>query len=171
MGYRMKRLTIALIALGTMYQGSLAQTPVRTVEIVAYGIYTADLQSATRDSQGVLQNLSANFRRETATTNVPAQIGVRFGFEYKLVGKPAGKTFSLKKVTVFPPEGLRSPTVAQPLQHSDTTVTAKLGEKTYVGYRFDDPWELVPGPWRIELWDGDRKVAEQAFTVTAPSTR
>ena len=167
----MKRLTIALIALGAMCQSSFAQTQIKTVEIVAYGIYTADLQSATRDSHGVLQNLSTNFRRETATTNVPAQIGVRFGFEYKVVGKPAGKIVSLKKVTVFPPEGLRSPTVAQPLQHSDITVTPKIGEKTYVGYRFDDPWELVPGPWRIELWDGDRKVAERIFTVTAPSTR
>jgi hypothetical protein len=164
----MKGLIITLIALGTMYQSSFAQPQVRTVEIVAYGIYTAELQSSKRDSQGVLQSLSANFRRATATTAVPAQIGTRFGFEYKIIGTPAGKPVSFTKVTVFPQEGLRSPTVAQPLQHSDMTVTSKIGETSYVGYRFDDPWELVPGPWRIELWDGDRKVAEQTFTVTAP---
>jgi hypothetical protein len=27
---------------------------------------------------------------------------------------------------------------------------------------------LLPGVWVIQLWYGDRKVAEQNFTVTAP---
>jgi Domain of unknown function (DUF3859) len=167
-GYRIKRWIVALIALGAMYQSSFAQTPViKTVEIVAYGIYSADLQSSQRDTQGVLQNVSQNFRLVTATTAVPAQIGTRFGFNYKVGGTPTGKTVSLKKVTVYPPEGLRSPNVAQSLKHSDTTVTPTIGQQSYAGYRFDDPWELVPGQWRMELWDGDRKVAEQTFTVTA----
>jgi hypothetical protein len=164
----MNRFIIALIALGTTYQASFAQTRVSAVEIVAFGIYTADLQSAKRDSQGVLQNVSANYRRVEATTKIPAQIGVRFGFEYKIIGTPVGKAVSLHKVVAFPQTGLRSPAVAQPIRHSDTTVESKIDETSYTGYRFDDPWELVPGPWRIELWDGDRKVAEQAFSVTAP---
>jgi len=161
----MKKLIMAVVALLT---AGPAWAQVQGVEIVAYGIYTADLQSATRDSQGIKQNVSTNFRRAATTTTVPAQLGVRFGIEYKVVGAPSGGTVSLKKVTVFPPAGLRSPAVSQPIHRSEATVTSKIGETTYTGYRFDDPWELVPGAWAIQLWYGDRKLVEKKFTVVAP---
>jgi Domain of unknown function (DUF3859) len=163
----MKRLIIALIALGTTCP-AFAEAQMRTVEITAYGIYTAHTQSSKRDRQGIKQNISTGFQRAATTTTIPAQLGVRFGFEYKVVGAPAGEIVSLKKVTIVPPAGLRSPVVAQPVKRQEDMVTSKIGDPSYTGYRFDDPWELVPGPWRIELWDGDRKLAEQTFTVVAP---
>jgi hypothetical protein len=33
------------------------------------------------------------------------------------------------------------------------------------GYQFGHDWEIVPGTWTIELWDGDRKLASQSFQV------
>lgn len=48
-------------------------------------------------------------------------------------------------------------------------MTRTIGrEAGYVDYGFDDPWELVPGTWTIELWHGDRKLATQSFTVVRP---
>jgi hypothetical protein len=35
---------------------------------------------------------------------------------------------------------------------------------------FDDPADIALGEWRIELWSGRRKLAEQRFTVVAPGT-
>ncbi|MFN3655881.1 MAG: DUF3859 domain-containing protein [Pseudolabrys sp.] len=163
----MKKLIFAFFALLTVCPG-WAQAQVRGIEIVAYGIYTAEVQSSKRDIRGIKQTTSTNFRRAVATTAIPAQLGLRFGMQYKVIGAPAGKTISLKSVVVYPPAGLRSPAVAQPILRNETTSTAKIGETTYEGYRFDDPWELVPGPWTIQLWYGDRKLAEQTFTVTAP---
>ena len=163
----MKKTMIALFAF-LMTCPAWAQVQVRGVEIVAYGIYTADLQSSSRDAQGIKQSISTNFRRAATTTAVPAQIGVRFGIEYKVVGAPGGKSVSLKKVMVFPPAGLRSPAVSQLLYRDESTVTPKIGATSYTGYRLDDPWELVPGPWAIQLWYGDRKLAEKKFTVAAP---
>jgi hypothetical protein len=163
----MKKLMIACFALLAICP-AWAQAQVRGVEIVQYGIYTADLQSAKRDSQGIKQSVSTNFRRAATTTTVPAQLGVRFGIEYKIVGAPSGKTIALKKVVVFPPAGLRSPAVPQPILRNETTTTSKIGETSYTGYRLDDAWELVPGPWTIQLWDGDRKLAEKQFTIAAP---
>ena len=37
---------------------------------------------------------------------------------------------------------------------------------SYSGYSFDDPWEIVPGTWRFEIWLGGRKMAEQSFNVS-----
>lgn len=163
----MKKLIIVFFALLTTGP-AWAQVQVRSVEIVEYGIYTADLQSSKRDSQGIKQSVSTNFRRAATTTVVPAQTGVRFGIEYKVVGAPGGSAISLKKVMIFPSAGLRSPAVSQPIFRNETTTTSKIGEISYTGYRLDDPWELVPGPWTIQLWYGDRKLAEKKFTVAAP---
>ena len=163
----MKKLIVAFVALLTICP-AWAQAQVRGIEIVQYGIYTADLQSSKRDVQGVKQSISTNFRLAATTTTVPAQLGLRFGIEYKVVGAPSGKTVSLKSVMVYPAVGLRSPAVSQPIFRNETTVTPKIGKITYEGYRFDDEWELVPGPWTIQLWYGDRKLAEKTFTVTAP---
>lgn len=163
----MKKLIVAVFAILTTCP-AWAQVQVRGVEIVQSGIYTAELQSSQRDSQGVKQSVSTNFRRAATTTTVPAQLGVRFGIEYKVVGAPSGQTISLKKVMVFPPAGLHSPAVSQQIYRNETTTTSKIGATSYTGYRLDDAWELVPGPWSIQLWYGDRKLAEKKFTVAAP---
>lgn len=163
----MKKLMFAFFALLTVCPG-WAQAQVRGIEIVTYGIYTAELQSSKRDIQGIRQNISTNIRHAATTTTIPAQRGLRFGFEYKVIGAPSGKTVSLKSVVIYPPAGLRSPAVAQPIFRNETTSAPKIGAKHYEGYRFDDAWELVPGPWTIQLWYGDRKLAEKTFTVTAP---
>ncbi len=164
----MTLLAAAIFALFAV-QPAWAQDPaqVRSIEIVEFGIYTADVLSSQRDSRGVMQTTSTNFRLAVATTVVPAQIGVRFGFRYVIAGDPPGGDAVLKKVVIFPPAGVKSPMVAQPLRRNESTVKAKVGETGYTGYKFDDTWELVPGSWAIELWSGNRKLAEKTFTVAA----
>jgi len=160
----MKAAAIALFAL--LAAGpALAQAQVRDVKIVSFGIYTADVQSSTRDSQGVRQNVSTNFRLAVTTTTVPMQLGVRFGFEYIVAGPSRGAAVTLKKVTIYPAAGLKSPAMPQPIHQNESTASAKVDVKSYTGYRLDDAWELVPGDWLIQLWDGNRKVAEQKFTL------
>jgi hypothetical protein len=46
--------------------------------------------------------------------------------------------------------------------HSDEE---KIGAVAYNGYTFDEDWELVPGTWIFEVWEGDRKLASQSFDV------
>lgn len=41
----------------------------------------------------------------------------------------------------------------------------------FTGWRFDNPWELVPGTWRIELLHQERAIASQEFEVTVESRR
>jgi hypothetical protein len=164
----MNLLAAAIFALFAV-QPAWAQNPaqVRGIDVVEFGIYTADILSAQRDSRGVMQTTSTNFRQAVATTVIPAQIGVRFGFRYVVAGDPQGGDAVLKKVVIYPPAGVKSPMVAQPLHRSESAIKTKAGETSYTGYKFDDAWELVPGPWTIELWSGDRKLAQKTFTVVA----
>ena len=163
----MKSIAIAFAAL-LLSAPALAQVKVTAAEIVEYGTYTAEIQTAKRDSKGVLQSDLGDISHVATTTTVPAQHGVRFGYRYKIIGTPVGATIPIKFVTVFPPAGLSPPTMTQPIHNSEVNETLKIGDTGYHDYGLDDPWELVPGPWTIQLWYGKTKLAEKSFTVTSP---
>lgn len=147
-----------------------AQTPqVERIEVVDYGIYTAEIISSQRDAQGLLQNTSSNVQHVQTTRDVPAQIGVRFGFRFRVVGSPSGAEIRLKKITIFPPGGLLNSPSAQPISRSESTITATVGDEVrYTAYKFDEPWELAAGRWTIELWQDDQKLLSEDFTVFKP---
>jgi hypothetical protein len=163
----MKSRAIALLVLFVGYP-AIAQVQLTNVEVLDYGIYTVDVKSSRRDSQGMNENLSTNVRLAKATTTVPAERGVEFGMRYKIDGTPIGNVVSLSELTIFPSPGLHPPTGSQAIHASRTTTNPKIGEVSYTGYRLDDPWELLSGVWVIQLWYGNRKVAQQNFTVTLP---
>jgi hypothetical protein len=150
---------------------AIAQVQVKTVEVLDYGIYAVEVQSSHRDSQGMNENFGTKVRLDKATTTVPAERGIEFGIRYKIDGAPVGAVISLRELTIFPSPGLRPPTALQPIRSSKTATKAKIGEVSYTGYRLDDPWELLPGVWLIQLWYGDRKVVQENFTVIAPLTQ
>ena len=113
----MKLVAIAFVAV-LLSEPALAEVRVPAAKIVEYGIYTAEIQSAKRDTQGVLQSDLGNIRHAATTTTVPAKHGVRFGFKYKIIGTPYGATIPIRFVTVFPPAGLSPPNMAQPIHNS-----------------------------------------------------
>jgi hypothetical protein len=40
-----------------------------------------------------------------------------------------------------------------------------MGTDRLAGYKFGQPWEIVPGLWTLELWSDDRKLGSVTFTV------
>jgi hypothetical protein len=38
------------------------------------------------------------------------------------------------------------------------------------GNGFNQPWEVVPGTWEIEIWQGDRMLLEHRFTIGPQTT-
>jgi hypothetical protein len=41
----------------------------------------------------------------------------------------------------------------------------RIGETSYASYTLEDTFELVPGTWIFELWQGNRKLATESFRV------
>jgi hypothetical protein len=141
---------------------------VQRLELVEYGIYTADEQSCHRDAEGIKRCSRGNVRHAVTSWTVPAQIGVEFGLRYRIVGTPKGAKVSVKRDWRLPEPGFRSPSADTPILRLDRVDETKIGDTVYVSYAFDDPWELVPGPWTIEFWYGDRKLDERQFMVSKP---
>lgn len=138
---------------------------IQGLEIVSYGIYTADKAGTRRDANGVLTTNIDNIRISAATRTVPAQIGVKFGLQYKVVGTPAGAPVQLREVVIYPPGGIHPP-------GKDTLISVAADVSVKIGtemrsdfYGFDDSWELVPGTWTFQIWRGTHRLAEQKFTV------
>lgn len=160
------RIALPLLLSLLVAAGAYAQTPqIDRIDVVEYGIYTSDSQDCSRDNQGVLHCTATNVRLAASTTTIPAQLGVRFGVRFRVAGTPDGASITLKRVWICPPPGLRSPNASQPILRMEDQYPTTIGATRYTEYRFDDPWELVPGTWTLEMWDGNRRLLSQSFTV------
>jgi hypothetical protein len=139
-----------------------------SIEILESGLYRAETtrQVADPNAVGGTRTLMRNATFYDRTSRVPAAIGTRFGFRYRLLGVAANEDVELTKLTHFPPPGLVNPKTGR-MQTSNTTVLHVKGDASPVtGFHFDEAWEAVPGEWRIELWHAGKKLAEQRYTVT-----
>jgi hypothetical protein len=119
---------------------------------------------------------------------VPARQGVEFGFRYKIIGQPVAAppqtgttilglqigaqpvsppvvTVNLKYVTHIPKPGMRNPETGNVTLTNVFYQEHKVGEEQYRLYRLTDRWEVVPGVWTLEIWDGDRKLLSQDFLL------
>jgi hypothetical protein len=139
---------------------------VSRIDVVEYGIYTGETER-TEQTSPVPTNVVSSIHHAVTTKTIPAHLGTKFGFRYRVVGKPEGQSIDLLRVVLFPPRGLTSPSSTKPIRKYEGTISRKIGETRFMDYTFEDSWELVPGKWTFQLWYRNRKVAEQSFTVVA----
>jgi len=145
-----------------------AQSPrVDRIEIVEKGIY----QAATikrienkRLASGTMQSV-ASIKKVADSTAVPARLGVRFGFRFRLLGEPNGVAVPLSLRLKFPNGGLRNPETGAIHDYDELSSSRTIGDIHYHGYSFDHQWELVAGIWTFEIWYDDTKMLEQSFMV------
>jgi Domain of unknown function (DUF3859) len=143
-----------------------AQTArVERVDVIEYGIYTADQQSCHRNDQGILVCARTDVHHSVTTLTVPAQHGIHFGFRYRIVGTPDGAPVKVTGITNFPSPGLNKPRATEPLRNYQYSGDQKIGQFGFTDYAFDDPWELVAGTWTVEIWIDGRRMVSEAFTI------
>ncbi len=85
---------------------------------------------------------------------VPLKPGVRFGCKITMEGSPKGAVTEFRAV-MFRPDDMK---VAGNQKYE---IGATSG---YVGLTLP-PTALIPGEWRLEIYVGDRKMAEQKFEM------
>jgi hypothetical protein len=134
------------------------------VEIVERGLYTMEVVEVRQDPSGVSHDVVRNICHISSSTSVPMKRNAHFGFRYRLTGVPEGQEVEVQAVTrypttVTPPDGPRS------IAASGYTGRLKAGVVSYHGYGFDYDWELIPGRWWLEIWQGNRRLAAQPFDV------
>ena len=102
--------------------------------------------------------------------NGNARVGLGFGARFRSSGEPRGARATLRSVWKIPEPGIHNPTNNNTFRQSVVDFTTAIGSVHWRGYGFDQPWEVVPGTWTIEIWQGDRKLLEHSFTIGPDTT-
>jgi len=168
-------LTIMLSALALLVASlgiAHAQTPqVKGIEFADFGIYTLDREIQGRDEAGIARASGSNVRHAASLRTIPAHIGVTFGFHYRIIGTPLNIPVQLRSIVVFPEHGIVPSHAAEPVTQAGFMLQTRIGQPSFMTYTLEDAFELVPGPWAIEIWYGDRKLGTQNFElIDAAST-
>jgi uncharacterized protein DUF3859 len=167
----MRALSLALLLLAAFVGEALAQGgKVDRIDIVETGIYRAEtevIEQAPATATGQ-RNILSSTKLIAATTRIEAKVGVHFGMRYRVVGRPNHATIKLISVTQYAAPGLKKPGTEAHQARGEHALLATIGAINYRGYVFEHDWELVPGTWTFELWDGKRKLTSQTFQVVKP---
>ena len=146
----------ALAALGLV--SGLAMAEVRVEGPVEYGVFA----TPEREVQPGERVLLRNNQQIRQNAEIPARLGTRFGLRLTLSGKQADDVpLTLLYLTpgVVTPDGQR---------HDRFEVVQKLApgaSQEVMAFEFSEPHEVVPGEWHFLVFQGDRKLAEQRFSV------
>jgi len=152
----------SLAALSLLWAGCQKNAAVTGAKVTEVGIYQAQVLTAETNAAGVkLQGLD-EFKLLESTTNVPARMGVRFGFRYEILGTPTNEPVTLTMVGIHPP--IRNPVTGRTETRNAYSLRSRVGS-AYTSYSLDDASDLVPGPWTFEVWYADKKLCEQSFLV------
>lgn len=165
-----RKWSLAILAVLTLLAAGGApaqQGKLDRIEIIQSGLYTASI--VRRDSSLGTPTGKASIVESPSfysdTTRVPAQAGIRFGFQYRLIGSPSGREVPLRAVWQIPAPGITNPVNGNVYRESTREFTATIGETQIHGYGFDQPWEIVEGEWVLEIWHEKRLLASRTFQV------
>ncbi len=159
---------LALLLLLASSAAASAQT-IDRVKIVEYGTFTRDVVEIVPTPGVATGRLTTakNFKLQQKADTIVARLGTSFGIRFQTVGAPAGKAVKLTWITRFPADGLRDPKNGV-FHYNEFTRVHTIGEDSHRTYSFDEPWEMVPGEWTFEFWDGPKKIGEKRFQVILP---
>jgi hypothetical protein len=162
---------ILIVAVLTLVFSVAAQDKVSVTgaSVTEAGIYTARVikKFAVPGVTGGTNEGLDSFSLVQATKNVPARIGVRFGFRYTIHGTPSNAPIVLTMVGEHPP--YKNPKTRKTQTRDEYELQSWIGQ-TYTSYLFEEEWELIPGKFKFEVWHKGKKLCEQSFMVV-PDTK
>jgi hypothetical protein len=165
------RVTLSLVVLVAALGDAAAQDArIDRIEVVGTGIFQAE-KTATERAPGTAagtRHILAGTTLIKSTTRIEARVGVHFGMQFRIAGRPDKAPIRLLSVTQYPAPGLKNPATGSVMRRGENTLAATIGAVNYRGYLFEHDWELVPGAWTLELWHGGRMLAKQTFQVVSP---
>lgn len=160
------RTILAILLLVLADPAGRAQAPqVERIDVTEYGTYTAKGEQTYVDAKGIKHHTVSKMVHDVATRTIPLRRDTIFGFRYTVIGSPKGARVPLRIVVIYPAPGLAKPGSPEPIMRDEEPVTRTVGADSIASYGLEEPWELLPGDWTLEIWSGDHKMASQTFTV------
>ena len=140
------------------------------LELVESGFYdtTKATVTGTTPSAGAVTgavNQIGDVALLAAPPEASARVGIGFGVRFRSFGERDGERAMLRSVWQIPPPGIVNPANGNTYRQSVSDFATTIGTNHWRGYGFDAAWEVVPGTWTVEIWQGDRKLLEKSFEI------
>jgi hypothetical protein len=166
-----------MAVLGSLALALAAAAPARAqdahvdrIEIVESGFYDNGKAKVTASTAaagtvtGAVQDID-DFKLTPEPPATSARVGVGFGVRFRTHGERDGERAMLRSVWKIPAPGIVNPTNQNTYRQSVSEFATRIGAAHWRGYGFDKAWEVVPGTWTLEIWQGDRKLLEKSFEI------
>ena len=138
------------------------------IEVERPGVYDIQAGSSNEDqSVSTGHKVTVRVYKNLWTgTQIDAKAGTIIGAEVIIVGAPIRGKVPIKVVWRYPPPGLINPETKSARTEDEYTDVQVVGETFPVSWGLTQEWHLVPGTWTLEVWHGERKLAEQQFQIS-----
>lgn len=161
--------SLAVVALSAA-QARGQDMRVDRLEIIESGFYDAAKATVTgtTPSAGSVTGTVQELREVKLLPEPPAttaRVGIGFGVRFRSFGERDGERAMLRSVWTIPAPGIVNPTSGNTFRQSVAEFATTIGTSHVRGYGFDESWEVVPGTWTLEIWQGDRKLLEKSFEI------
>jgi len=164
-------LVLAMAAVVGCVAGACAQDMhVDRLELLDAGFYDAAKATVTGTTPavgtvtGAVQELR-DVTLSPTTAATAARVGIGFGVRFRSFGARDGERAMLRSVWKIPAPGIVNPNDGKTYLESSADFPTTIGSNHLRGYTFEQPWEIVPGTWTLEIWQGDRKLLEKSFEI------
>lgn len=165
----MQNITWLIILLLLVTLGLAAWVMRKPPSILDYG-YTHQTATDEHITSGfdtidgeVIQSQATQRTSLIQSTQVPAQVGVTFGFY--VTSPKVGLPNTLSGTVTHPPMGAEKRT-----RQSWPITNHVQSDALFIGYRLEDDFELVQGDWTLTLWKNGKPLFEQSFQLVDPVT-
>jgi hypothetical protein len=162
------KVLIALLWFLAMTVGAVyaQELEVQRLDVTDFGIYALDREISGRDQQGISLGTATNIQHTSTQRTVPAQLGVTFGFRYRIVGKPEGAAIPVKKVIIYPAPGLQTPSPSSRVRKAVFEHEASIGRRIQSCTRSKTNSSLFPerGCWRCGSATGSSRASHSDWT-------
>jgi hypothetical protein len=163
----MKSLLFALLVV-TLTACDFGVKTSQSIQLVEYGTFKKLASGDDVQAPGAItgaRHATSKVALLERTTNVVARLGTSFGLLVKMPGNPSDVVQCSAKC--FHPKFTDTSTGrSSDLEQWDTPGLG--GQEGYIGYTLDNNWELVPGPWTIQVFIDSKLVLEKTFNLSSP---
>ena len=104
-------------------------------------------------------------QRFSRTPAMTAQVGSSFGMTVRPVGQPDGAEVALRWVWKAPRPIGKDARTGKLIREVSEEAPAKIGSETQKSFEFRSEEQVVKGNWRVEVWNGRRRLAVRRFAI------
>jgi hypothetical protein len=148
--------------------GCVHAETITDVQVVEFGTFHKTVSNGLMAAPNAIAGMEHAVVEATLikeTTTIPASLGTSFGVRIKVTGDPVGAVLKVVGRCTHPK--LTDPVSGRSSTTEEWNCYPVIGRTGYIGYTFDNSWELVPGKWILQIFYGGKLVATKEFDVTA----